>query len=92
MMRHDWTGLPMYRRAFSYLIVSIFYRVKMARGQSLTQEQIQQLLFPTSYSDSEGEDFDLGIDDDYIQPTDYSSSDTNDEIEEIEPFINCRPR
>ena len=35
----------------------------MTRGQSLTQEQIQQLLFPTSYSDSEGEDYDLGLDD-----------------------------
>ena len=60
----------------------------MARGQSLTQEQIPQLLFPTSYSDSEGEDFDLGIDDDYIQPIDCSSSDTDDKIEEIEP-LNC---
>ena len=60
----------------------------MARGQSLTQEQIQQLLFPTSYSDAEEEDFNLGIDDDYIQPIDCSSSDTDDKIEEIKP-LNC---
>ena len=46
------------------------------------------MLFPTSYSDSKGEDFDLGIDFDYIQPIDCSSSDTDDEIEEIEP-LDC---
>ena len=46
------------------------------------------MLFQTSYSDSEGEDFDLGIDDDYIQLIDFSSSETDDEIEEIEP-MNC---
>ena len=32
------------------------------------------MLFQTSYSDSEGEDFDLGTDDEFIQPINCNSS------------------
>ncbi|XP_071746952.1 piggyBac transposable element-derived protein 4-like [Lepeophtheirus salmonis] len=46
--------------------------------EKLSIEEIRHYLECTSYSDSEGEDFELGKDEEYVQPPQSSSSDSDD--------------
>lgn len=55
----------------------------MSRKRGLSEEEIRNILQPTSYSESEGEDIGIESDDEYIPPP-CSSSDEGSSMEEVQ--------